>query len=79
MLDNEPGYLLNVPDDNISRRHVQFTLHNNTFYITDLKSTNGTFVADKRLTPGQATPLSTVGPTSIKLGQYVYLEVVPFH
>ncbi|HMQ51344.1 MAG TPA: FHA domain-containing protein, partial [Anaerolineae bacterium] len=77
MLDDEAGYLLNVPDDNISRRHVQLTLRNNKFYITDLKSRNGTFVADQRLEPERPTPLSMVGPTTVKLGLHVQLEIEP--
>lgn len=77
MLDDEAGYLLNVPDDNITRRHVQLTLRNNKFYITDLKSRNGTFVADQRLEPERPTPLSMVGPTTVKLGLHVQLEIEP--
>jgi len=39
----------------VSRIHCQLTLKNNQVYITDLGSTNGTYVDGKRLQPNQPT------------------------
>lgn len=40
-------------DRGISRAHARLHLEGNRLYLTDLGSTNGTFVAGKRLTPNE--------------------------
>lgn len=40
-------------DRGVSRAHARLHLEDNKLYITDLGSTNGTFLAGKRLTPNQ--------------------------
>ncbi|MCU0499740.1 MAG: FHA domain-containing protein [Anaerolineae bacterium] len=38
-------------DRGISRRHARLHVENNQLWVTDLGSTNGTFINDQRLTP----------------------------
>jgi serine/threonine protein kinase len=41
-----------IEDTEISRRHVEITWDGSNYYLTDLKSTNGTFLGNTRLLPG---------------------------
>lgn len=46
------------PEAKVSRRHARISLHNGTYLIEDLGSTNGTFVnRGHRLMPGDRHPL----------------------
>jgi pSer/pThr/pTyr-binding forkhead associated (FHA) protein len=54
-----------IPDEQVSRCHAQIERTDTGYLITDMGSTNGTFVNDKRVT--QPTPLRigdtiTIGP-----------------
>ncbi|MDR2196565.1 MAG: trypsin-like peptidase domain-containing protein [Coriobacteriales bacterium] len=42
----------------ISRLHAKITQRDGQFFITDLRSTNCTFVNERKITPGVETPLS---------------------
>jgi pSer/pThr/pTyr-binding forkhead associated (FHA) protein len=42
----------------ISKFHAYFSDVQGTFHLTDKQSTNGTFVAGRRLVPGEAVPLA---------------------
>jgi pSer/pThr/pTyr-binding forkhead associated (FHA) protein len=55
----------------LSREHARFNLENNQIYITDLNSTNGTFVNGIRVTE----PMLLKGGDLIKLGDIV-LEII---
>jgi len=44
-------------DRGVSRRHCEIQLRENQLYVTDLQSTNGTFLAGVRLNPNEATVL----------------------
>ena len=46
-----------IDSDVVSRRHVQLTKENQKYYITDLHSTNGTWVNDRQLMPGRSYEL----------------------
>jgi pSer/pThr/pTyr-binding forkhead associated (FHA) protein len=59
--DLESGYRPEVDlspygaqDHGVSREHARLHLHNQRLYITDLGSSNGTFLAGQRLNPHQA-------------------------
>jgi pSer/pThr/pTyr-binding forkhead associated (FHA) protein len=41
----------------VSRQHAHLYLKNGTWLIDDLKSMNGTYVNEKKVSPGQAVPL----------------------
>ena len=44
-------------DRGVSRQHAKIELKNNHLYVTDLGSTNGTYLAGERLVPNTATLL----------------------
>jgi EAL domain-containing protein (putative c-di-GMP-specific phosphodiesterase class I) len=53
------GCQLCLSDESISRRHAEFRVEAGALSISDLGSTNGTFVNRERLVPGRLHPLST--------------------
>jgi uncharacterized protein YraI len=59
-----------LADDMVSKRHLRLTINPQGVWLLDLGSTNGTFLGDLRLTPGQSLlwppdqPL-TLGDTSL--------------
>jgi hypothetical protein len=63
--------------DNVSGRHATIERHDDGVVVTDLKSTNGTFVAGRRLLPRESE-VARFGET-IALGSApaVRIEVVP--
>lgn len=48
-----------IPHDSISRNHCRIELEKGIFYITDLGSSNGTFLDGQRIAPEQRTPFLT--------------------
>ena len=60
-----------VPDKPVSRKHAEIILKNNTFYIRDLGSRNGTMVDGERVPPG-GKPL--IDGMKIELGSRTALE-----
>jgi pSer/pThr/pTyr-binding forkhead associated (FHA) protein len=44
-------------ESGVSRQHARITLQGNQYYITDLQSTNYTYVNQQRLSPNLVTPL----------------------
>jgi pSer/pThr/pTyr-binding forkhead associated (FHA) protein len=62
-------------DLTVSRKHAKITINNNQFFITDLGSTNGTFIVTKnnlqKLKPNNSTniPKNTI----LKLGNTTLL------
>jgi hypothetical protein len=64
-----------IPDQRISRQHLEITLHEGKFFVTDLESRNGTFIGETRLPP--RTPMPINGLTIVRLGQQTRLELEP--
>jgi len=60
-------------DKEISREHARITMQGNKITITDLNSSNGTFIDDKSLTPNEA--VSLFNKTFIRLGKQTYVEI----
>ena len=56
---------LEMPE--ISERHAQFIVRDNTFEVTDLGSANGTYIDDEMLTPN--TPFRVDPGMTIKIGR----------
>lgn len=57
--DQQPDFDLTpfgAVERGVSRRHARLHLQNQTLYVTDLGSTNGTFMGDTQLPPGVPTP-----------------------
>jgi pilus assembly protein CpaF len=47
------GNELMLPKGNVSKRHARLLYRDGRFIVTDLKSTNGTYVNDKRVEKAQ--------------------------
>jgi hypothetical protein len=62
-------------DGRISRRHAEISLSGSELMITDLGSSNGTFLAERKLPPHVPTPMA--GARTISLGSQTVLEVEP--
>jgi hypothetical protein len=58
--------LIITGDSALSRPHLRIDVQNNTLLVTDLNSSNGTFINGQRLAPNQAVPINE--QTQIRLG-----------
>jgi S1-C subfamily serine protease len=70
LIGRDPDCTLTLPDDKASRRHAQLTQTPTTLTLTDLGSSNGTYIGTTRIT--QPTTLTgtetiTIGDTHLKL------------
>jgi hypothetical protein len=65
-------------DKNISRIHAEITTENGAFYVTDRKSTHGTFIEGNPLNAGKRSQALT-GLTRVRLGPHTCLEIEPYH
>jgi diguanylate cyclase (GGDEF)-like protein len=66
-LGRQPDNDVVISDESASRRHAEIYSHDNSLVITDLSSTNGTFVNRQRL----AQPLVLRSGDQIRIGQQV--------
>jgi diguanylate cyclase (GGDEF)-like protein len=66
-LGRQPDNDVIISDESASRRHCEIYSHDNSLVITDLNSTNGTFVNRQRL----AQPLVLRSGDQIRIGQQV--------
>lgn len=62
-----PDAAIRLDDDYVSTRHARIGLSEDTFYVEDLGSTNGTFLGQYRV--GDPVPVET--GTSIRIGRTV--------
>ncbi|HID52526.1 MAG TPA: FHA domain-containing protein, partial [Anaerolineae bacterium] len=68
------GCEFNIEGDlRVSRRHLEITRQGDRFFITDLGSSNGTYLENKRLPAHQPTPIS--GVQKIRLGVETIIEL----
>src|SRR5512146_2198118 len=73
-LGREPSNLLSLPGSQVSKLHAQIARQGSEYYITDLNSTNSTYLNGKRLITGQQHILSR--GDKISISDYE-LEVIP--
>lgn len=62
-------------DRRVSRRHAEISVSGDEILITDLGSSNGTYIGDSKLTPNSPTPLA--GSKTIRLGSQTHIELDP--
>lgn len=55
-IGRDPSNDIAIPSPRVSRHHAQITFDGTRYYLTDLNSTNGTFLGNDRLLPGIAEP-----------------------
>jgi pSer/pThr/pTyr-binding forkhead associated (FHA) protein len=61
---------IRLDDDYVSTRHAQIGVAQDTYYVEDLGSTNGTYIGSQRITQATALQLGTrvrVGKTTLEL------------
>lgn len=69
----DPGCAICIDDSHVSRRHLEFTLRDGYFFVTDLGSSNGTFINDDQLRTGATMPIA--GAISLRLGDRTIIDV----
>jgi hypothetical protein len=72
-----------IEDKTVSRRHLKIMLRENRFFVTDLKSENGTFIGGDLVTSGLEVEVEegatiTIGMCMICLGRGPVKEMIPF-
>ncbi len=67
LIGRDPSCTLVLDDDYSSSRHARFFPSGGTWYVEDLGSTNGTFVADRRI----AAPIALSAGTPVRIGQTI--------
>jgi pSer/pThr/pTyr-binding forkhead associated (FHA) protein len=60
--------------EGVSRRHIQIITQGEEFFALDLGSTNGSYINEERLMPGQKVPFTSFFP--IRLGAFVLLTLL---
>lgn len=74
---------IRIEDETVSRKHLKMVVKKGSYFVTDLKSQNGSFYDGKYLTPGkeveleEGTPLA-IGMTVICLGRGCREQMTPF-
>ena len=67
------GNVLRLPAGDVSRNHCEITLHNHAPVITDLNSTNGTLINNKKITG----PAELRDGMLIRIGPYELAFLAP--
>jgi pSer/pThr/pTyr-binding forkhead associated (FHA) protein len=70
LIGRGPEAAIRLDDDYVSTRHARIGRTEDTFYVEDLGSTNGTYIGSQRLTQATAIQLGTqvrVGKTTLEL------------
>jgi pSer/pThr/pTyr-binding forkhead associated (FHA) protein len=70
LIGRGPDAAIRLDDDYVSTRHARIGSSNDTFYVEDLGSTNGTYIGSQRLTQATAIQLGSqvrVGKTTLEL------------
>lgn len=56
------GTDIRINDKHVSRRHLRITRKSSSYFIEDLRSTNGTFVDGRMIEPGKSVELDLGTP-----------------
>ena len=65
-----------IPEHTISRRHARVRRRQDTYFVEDLHSSNGTFVSGNRLRPGAWQPLHDGDEFAVASAQIVFHSLV---
>ncbi|MCE5257911.1 MAG: protein kinase [Chloroflexi bacterium] len=68
IIGRDPEADVVLPDQRVSRRHIQMTFDGAKYTLTDLNSTNGSFLDNNRLLPGIPEPWSP--GQSLRIGDH---------
>ena len=65
---------IQINDETVSRMQLKITRIANTFFVEDLRSTNGTFINDERIEPGEGFEVNeedtiSIGNSVLRLGE----------
>lgn len=63
-----------LANDGISRKHITILTENDTYYVVDQGSTNGSFMNEERIVPGKKIEFTTFFP--IRLGDDVIVSLL---
>ncbi|MBY0517044.1 MAG: FHA domain-containing protein [Bacteriovoracaceae bacterium] len=63
-----------IEADGISRKHLQIIAENDQYFVVDQGSTNGSFINEERMVPGQRASFTSFFP--VKMGFYVTLALL---
>ena len=68
-IGRDPGNLIQLIDDKVSRRHVMLAWDNGTYTVTDLQSHNGVYINGTRIKSEKLNPRDklVVGSTTMEL------------
>ena len=72
VIGRNPGVDLRIPDSTVGRQHAEVFWRDGTLHVTDKKSTNGTFINDKRTKGG---PLAA--GDSLRCGSFPFTITAP--
>ncbi len=64
-----------LKEDGISREHIKIELKGGKVFITDMNSSNGSFVQDTKLTPNMPTEWQIIYP--VKIGKDISIIMLP--
>jgi DNA mismatch repair ATPase MutL len=73
-LGRSPRCDVQVVADGISREHLKLIYKDETYFIIDLNTTNGTFINDEQVTPDEEITFTTFFP--IRVGFHVTISLV---
>ncbi len=74
ILGRDPAVDLSITDSSISRKHAKLEKKGDQVILSDLGSSNGTFVNDKKVNPGE--PITLVKEDMVKVGNSI-LKFLP--
>ncbi|UCF85558.1 MAG: FHA domain-containing protein, partial [Desulfobacteraceae bacterium] len=83
LIGRSPDNDIQIKDSSISRNHLKILRKDNKYFIEDLRTTNGTFVNGKRLSPGKSFEVKEglpviIGKIFISLGKTCPQHVANF-